>query len=273
MLADLHCHTTASDGALRPRDVLRRAAEQRVEMLAITDHDTVEAYSALDADSCAGVRIVTGIEFSTRWRGHTIHVVGLGIDLGCRALAAAVARQQSARVERAAVIARRLEKLGFTDMLAGARRIAGSAPVGRPHFAQYLVRTGQVRSISTAFRKYLGPGKPGDVRHHWPDLATGVDWIRAAGGTAVLAHPGKYRMTAAKLGALTDEFRACGGRALEVLCGQQPRDLTHRLARICNDHGLHASCGSDFHAPGQPWSELGRFGRLPDGCRPVWELL
>ncbi len=273
MIADLHCHTSASDGALRPRDLLRRAAEQGVELLAITDHDTVDGFAELDSAETGGVELVAGIEFSTHWRGQSIHVVGLDIDLGCRSLAAAIERQQATRAERATMIADRLARLGFADTLAGARRIAGGSPIGRPHFARHLLETGGVRSIDAAFRKYLGPGKAGDVKYCWPPLDTIVGWIRAAGGVAVLAHPGKYRMTNARLGALAGEFRDCGGMALEVLCGRQSADMTRRLARICSEHGLHASCGSDFHTPGQPWSELGRFGRLPGGCRPVWELL
>lgn len=273
MIADLHCHTTASDGALAPRELLRRAADHGVGMLAITDHDTVAAYAELEDADAGDMRIVTGIELSTQWRGHSIHVVGLRIDLDDPELREAVSSQQDARAKRAVDIATRLEKLGFADALEGARRIAGGTPLGRPHFARHLVASGRVKSISAAFKKYLGPGKPGDVRHYWPPLDTIVGWIRGAGGIAVLAHPGKYRMTNAKVGALADEFTAAGGQAIEVLCGRQSVDLTRKLAKICNDRNLYASCGSDFHTPNQPWSELGSAGTLPPKCAPVADLL
>lgn len=273
MIADLHCHSTASDGALSPRDLLRRASDGGVELLAITDHDTVDAYAGLDRTHVSGMRVVPGVEFSAQWRGCTIHIVGLGIDLDSPVLATAIDRQQAARAERAEVIAARLNRLGLDDALAGARRIAGDTAIGRPHFAKFLLESGRVKSISAAFKKYLGPGKPGDVKHFWPPIDEVVGWIRAAGGTAVIAHPGKYKLTNTRLGLLVDEFAEHGGQAIEVLCGRQAPDLTKKLATICNDRSLYASCGSDFHVPDQPWSELGRCGPLPPACRPVWELL
>jgi len=273
MIADLHCHTTASDGALAPGDLLQRAVAGGVELLAITDHDTVGAYAELGDASMPGLRMIPGIEFSSQWGGCTIHVVGLGIDLDSPILEDAVGRQKTARTQRATAIAERLDRLGFHDTLAGARRLAGDAQVGRPHFARHLVDAGHVKSIAAAFKKYLGPGKPGDVKHYWSTIETIIGWIRAAGGVAVLAHPGKYRMTNAKIGVLADEFKASGGQAMEVLCGQQSADLTRKLARICNQRDMYASCGSDFHTPEHPWCELGRCGKLPGDCRPVWDLL
>jgi len=273
MIADLHCHTNVSDGALPPGELVRRAVANGVTLLSITDHDTVDAYAQLSAANNHELRIVPGVEFSTQWRGHSIHVVGLGIDVDDETLAAAVRRQGAAREERAVAIDARLARLGFVDTLAGARRIAGSAQIGRPHFARHLVASGHAKDIATSFKKYLGPGKAGDVRQHWQSLATVVRWIIDAGGIAVLAHPAKYKMTNTKLGALTDEFASAGGRAIEVVCGQQSADVTKKLARLCNERSLYASCGSDFHAPGQPWSELGRAGAPPRDCRPVWELL
>ena len=144
---------------------------------------------------------------------------------------------------------------------------------GRPHFAAWLVETGHVATAALAFRRYLGAGKPDDVKAHWPELHTVADWVCDSGGTAILAHPGKYRMTNTKLATLVREFREVGGRALEVICGSQTRDLTRKLANLADDFGMLASCGSDFHAPGRPWSELGAFEPLPRRCRPVWEAL
>jgi hypothetical protein len=273
MKLDLHCHTTASDGALTPTEIVQRAVERGVDVLSITDHDTVAAYGKLGSDDLAKLQLVPGIEFSTRWQGHTIHIVGLDIDLDSAVLADAVSRQQAARAARAEEIGRRLERAGIEQALDGARELAGESGIGRPHFARFLVESGRVKSISAAFKKYLGPGKVGDVKQYWPPLEIVTDWITAAGGIAVLAHPGKYRMTNTKLAALIDEFRDHGGGAIEVLCGQQPTDVTRKLARLCNQRNMLASCGSDFHAPGQPWSELGAFGVLPKECRTIREAL
>lgn len=270
---DLHCHTTASDGALSPGEVVYRAADRGVDVLSITDHDTIDAYGQLDRKHFERLHIVPGIEFSTHWCGHTIHIVGLDIDLDSAVLADAISTQQVARSQRAFEIARRLERAGVEGALVGAQNIAGDRAIGRPHFARFLLESGRVKSIQAAFKKYLGPGKPGDVRDYWPALDVVTNWITAARGVAVIAHPGKYRMTNTKLASLIGAFTDCGGQAIEVLCGQQPSDLTRKLVRLCEQHGLLASCGSDFHMPGQPWSELGAFGALPEQSRPVWESL
>jgi len=272
MLADLHTHTTASDGQLSPADLVASAHAAGVEMLAITDHDTVQGITALGAAIPAGLRLIPGIELSANWHNNGIHIVGLNIDLHNAVLAAGIAQQGQARQARAATIAERLEKAGFTGVFAGARALAnGDQQMGRPHFARYLADSGQIKDVSTAFKKYLGRGKCGDVRQGWPDLGTAIGWIRAAGGIAVLAHPAKYKLTNMKLEALCADFVIAGGQALEVVSGQQESTLTSRLARMANRHGLLASAGSDFHQPGQSWAQLGAVQPLPPDSRPVWQ--
>lgn len=272
MIADLHCHSTASDGELSPDALVRRAMECGVDTLAITDHDTVDACAELHAADFPAIRLIPGIEFSTRWHNMGVHVIGLDIDLESTTLAAAIRQQKVARRERAAEISARLAKRGIEDALDGALSFAGNAQIGRPHFARFLIARGYVRSPGEAFRKYLGAGKAGDVKQYWPEMRDVIGWIRSANGTAILAHPAKYKLTNVRLAALADAFQTEGGQAIEVISGQQPIDVTRRLGKLCTDRGLLASCGSDFHGPGQPWSELGHFGSLPDSCRPVWEL-
>ncbi len=271
MLSDLHTHTNASDGQLDPAELLAGAHAAGVELLAITDHDTLAGYAELNSSLAPNCRIIPGIELSTTWLKIAIHVVGLNIDLQNPALLAGVARQRNARRERAQIIAAKLEKLGFRDVLTGAEQLAGPAEVSRPHFAKYLVESGQIKSIQDAFRKYLGPGKAGDVREMWAPLTDVIGWIHAAGGTAVLAHPAKYKLTNLKLEELSRDFCAAGGDALEVISGQQDISLTTRLAKLAARHNLRASCGSDFHQPGQSWARLGVVAALPRGCTPVWE--
>jgi len=271
MLADLHTHTRASDGRLAPAELLRAAHAAGVEMLAITDHDTLSAYAKLDTSLAPRCRIVPGIELSTTWKKIAVHVVGLNIDLQDSTLQTGVARQQTARRERAGVIANRLERLGFRDVLSGAEQLAAGAGISRVHFARHLVESGQIKSLEEAFRKYLGPGKVGDIRESWAPLDEVIRWIHAAGGTAVLAHPAKYKLTNLKLEELTRDFGAAGGDALEVISGQQDANLTARLGKLATRHGLLASCGSDFHQPGQRWAQLGLVAALPQSCTPVWE--
>ncbi len=270
MRADLHTHTTASDGSLAPADLLGQAAAAGVDMLAVTDHDVIDGCLAV-AQHSGDLRLIAGIELSTTWRNAGVHVVGLNIDLHNPVLLTGIEQQRSARHERAVRIAGRLGKLGFHDTLEGATRLAGNGNVGRPHFARYLVDSGQLPDVKTAFKRHLGRGKTCDIRNGWAALEEVVRWIQAAGGTAVLAHPLKYKLTHRKLEELVSDFRAAGGDAIEVLSGLQDTTATDRLARLTNRHGLLASCGSDFHQPGQHWAALGCATELPVDCRPVWE--
>ncbi|MGI9224480.1 MAG: PHP domain-containing protein [Woeseiaceae bacterium] len=270
MIYDLHSHSNASDGALAPAHLLCHAADCGVDVLAITDHDTLDAYKSLH-EHLPDVRLVTGIELSTSWNRIGVHIVGLNIDPANAILQDGVARQKRTRLERACTIAERLRRCGIPDCFDAVVGIAGSGYIGRPHFAQHLVAEGIVKDTKTAFRKYLGAGKPGDVRHGWAALDEVVHWIKAAGGTAVLAHPAKYGLTKTRTRALAKDFRQCGGRAIEVVCGRQQDSVTTYLAELANELDLDASCGSDFHDPGFTWSRPGGFEPLPAGVRPVWE--
>ena len=268
---DLHCHSTASDGALSPEAVVERAVDHGVTHLALTDHDTLAGLSAAgQAASRSGLKLVPGTELSCLWRSHTIHVVGLDFDPTSGPFQAAMDRQNENRWKRARAITDRLSKTGVEDLLNKAVSAADGDVPGRPHFAKVLVKEGVVKDINQAFKRHLGQGKPGDVKAFWPPLEEIVEWIVAAGGIAVLAHPRKYKLTATKLRELTADFKRAGGRAIEVsTSGQSSGDLGF-LAELCRREGLLASQGSDFHFPGAPWCELGRIAKMPDGLDPVW---
>ena len=253
---DLHSHTLVSDGSLSPLQLLQRAQANAVDILAITDHDSIEAYQQLGNQALNGLRLIAGIELSTQWRGVGVHIVGLNIDLTSTSILSGVAQQEQARSERAQLIYQRLTKLGLAIDFERVKEIANQSNIGRPHFAQHLVEVGAVKNMATAFKKYLGDGKPGE-------------WIVGAGGVAVLAHPLKYKLTRTKLSVLLDDFIAAGGSGMEVVSGQQNKDETNKLARLCNEKNLLASCGSDFHQPSQ-WSEIGTMAAFPSACEPVW---
>lgn len=270
-LYDLHSHSNCSDGILRPQALLSRAKEHGVTTLALTDHDTISGYAeAFSASEDLGIDLIPGIEFSCLWRGMGIHIVGLNFDPRHPELLKACQQQAATRDRRAHKIAERLAKCGFEATLEGAAQFAGSGVIGRPHFARHLVETGAVKNHAEAFKKYLGAGKPGDVKQEWPAIATAVQWINDAGGTAVLAHPDKYNMTRTKLRAVIEEFIDAGGQAMEVVSGRQTPQITVDMARLAERYELWASCGSDFHVPDQPWQELGKFSPLPESCEPVW---
>jgi len=270
MIFDLHSHTVYSDGVLTPPDLISRALEKQVDVLAITDHDTIDAYRDLKLGG-ESIRLVPGIEFSTQWENTGIHVLGLNIQLESAAIHAGVEFQTNARLQRARRIGENLEKKCIPDAFAGAQELSQGGYIGRPHFAQYLVKIGKVNSIQAAFKKYLGDGKPGDVRQHWADLPQIIQWIRDADGIAVLAHPLKYKMTRSKLKRLIDGFIGAGGQGMEVVSGQQTSQSTTDMARLCEHKNLLASCGSDFHLPGKHWGELGVLAPLPAYVTPVWD--
>jgi predicted metal-dependent phosphoesterase TrpH len=271
---DLHSHTTASDGSLTPAELCLRAAEQGVQLLAITDHDTVKGYREADSwlrRQGIPLQLLAAVEYSCVWKNLGVHVVGLGIDTEHAATVAANVYFYNARRERAALIAAKLTKLGMPGSLEGALALAGESQIGRPYFARFMVAQGYVRSEDEAFDRFLGAGKPGDIRLLWPELAEVVAWIRAAGGVAVLAHPAKYRLTATRLRRLVADFHACGGEAIEVVVGRQPAATTAFMAQLCRQNELAGSVGSDFHRPGNAWCELGKIDDLPVGCEPVWK--
>lgn len=270
MIFDLHSHTRFSDGALSPADLVRRAVASGVDTLSITDHDTVDAYRHLP-EVPGGIELVCGIEFSTQWQNTGIHVLGLNIDPESDAIEAGVRVQVDARRQRARRIGENLEKRGIADAFAGAAKLADGSYIGRPHFARYVVNTGKAKDMNAAFKKYLGDGKAGDVRQHWAELAQIIEWIRDANGIAVLAHPLKYRMTRSRLKRLLADFTRLGGEGMEVVSGQQAPQHTAGMAQLCAELGLLASCGSDFHAPGTRWAELGSFTPLPPRVTPVWD--
>ncbi len=274
MIFDLHCHTNCSDGSLSPQALVMRAKEKGVSVLSITDHDTIAGLQMAEVAALeVGLKLIPGIEFSSQWARGSIHILGLNIDTKNEQLQAAIIAQTSAREQRSVQIAEKLRKLGIENALEGARVYAGDAILARPHFAQFLIAKGYAKDMNTAFKKYLGQGKPADVKYQWPEMQQVIGWIKAAGGFAVLAHPAKYELTRTKLCQLVSEFAELGGDAIEVISGLQPKPMTDDLIRIANQYNLYASCGSDFHQPNQPWQELGSFGPLPEKAKPIWQLM
>lgn len=274
MLIDFHTHTTASDGALTPHELVERAVDRKIDLLALTDHDTVAGYRAVAKDynlKSTGLRLIPGVEFSCLWSATTIHVLGLGMDCDHPVMLAGLERLGAARRERGEKIAKRLEALGFAGALDGALNEAGDSQLGRPHFSAWMLAQGHVRDHNQAFDKYLGQGKTGDVKAFWPELDEVVQWITEAGGAAVIAHPLKYRFTRMKLRRLVMAFLAAGGTALEVSSGHQTADQTTQLKRLALEFDMEVSLGSDFHRDAPYAPQVGvELPRL-EGLRGVWE--
>ncbi|MGF1790845.1 PHP domain-containing protein [Photobacterium frigidiphilum] len=272
MLFDLHSHTTASDGCLSPEELLKRAVERRVDALAITDHDTVEALlpaQRIIDEQELPITLIKGIEISTLWSNFDIHIVGLNIDSEHPALTALIQEQADRRTARALEMAERLARNNMPGAYEGAMALANGATITRAHFARWIVEQGYAKNMQAVFKKFLTRGNPGYVPPAWCSIADAVAVIHAAGGQAVLAHPGRYKMTAKWLKRLLATFVEAKGDAMEVAQPQQGQQERRTLGDYAITYNLLASQGSDFHYP-SPWTELGRNLWLPKGVTEVW---
>lgn len=271
--ADLHAHSTFSDGTMQPRALVERAAQRGVELFALTDHDEVSGIAQARATATElGLDFVAGVEISVTFAAQTVHIVGLGIDEANPELLAGLAHTRAGRMRRAQQMSDALAQAGIAGALEGALRYVGNIDlVSRTHFARHLVETGVCADTREVFSRYLTEGNPGYVPHRWARLTDAVRWIRGAGGVAVIAHPARYRFSATEQWALFSEFREAGGEAVEVVTSSHDADEVRRFAALAQEFGLHGSRGSDFHGPGESHAELGHVALLPEGVAPVWQ--
>ena len=273
--ADLHCHSVVSDGTLTPEALALRAKTNGVELWALTDHDEVGGQErAAAAARRAGLPYLTGTEISVTFANVTVHIVGLGFDPTDRALVNGLRQTRGGREERARQMGVELARVGIPGAYEGAMKYVGNPDlISRSHFARYIVESGHCPDTNAVFRKYLAEGKPGFVPHRWANLGEAVKWITGAGGVAVIAHPARYKFTANEEFALFNEFRAHGGRGVEVITGAHSQADAVKYAEYCSEFGLLASRGSDFHSPDESHTDLGKLPDLPGSVTPVWTLL
>jgi len=270
--ADLHCHSLFSDGALSPDELVKRAVKAQVDLLALTDHDSIAGVALLlEAAHHQPIQIVTGIELSVRWKLIDIHIVGLHVDIHHPGLTALIDRQNEQRVARAKQMVEQLQLLGIKDLYQKACEVAGHERIGRPHIGQVLVNEGVVDSITTAFKRYLARGRPGYVATSWLNIHEAVSGILSSGGQAVIAHPLKYKLTRSKLRVLIDEFKAAGGVGIEVISGEMTVTQISEMAGLCARFELYGSTGSDFHNDNYSRIKLGQQASFPLNCKPIWE--
>jgi predicted metal-dependent phosphoesterase TrpH len=269
---DLHCHSLISDGLLTPAALIERAHANGVDVLALTDHDELGGLAdARERAAELGLRFINGVEISVTWEGITIHMVGLKIDPENATLKAGLASIRDGRVRRAEIMASGLTQAGIAGSLEGAQRHAeNSAIIGRTHFARFLVEHGHARNVGEVFKRYLVKDKPGYAPHQWATLSEAVTWIHAAGGIAVVAHPGRYKLATADMLRFLAEFKALGGEGMEVITGSHTPEQYGQYAILANEYELLASRGSDFHGPQESRIDLGKLPPLPAHLKPVW---
>lgn len=269
---DLHAHSLYSDGTLSPTELVKRAHENNVKVLALTDHDITDGLE--EANRVArelGIKLVAGVEISVTWARQTIHIVGLNIDTENTELQAGLARIREQRVVRARRMAEKLEKAGFLNVFESVTKLAGTEAATRTHFARFLLGHGHVDTMQKAFKLWLGKKGKAFVGGDWVTLEEAVGWICRSGGQAVIAHPVRYNMTRTKMGVLVDEFKQNGGIGIEVSTSSQATHERKQVVDVANRYGLLCSVGSDFHSPGNPRVELGRNLDLPRDANPIWQ--
>ena len=272
---DLHCHSNISDGTHAPAWLAQRAHSRGVDLWALTDHDEVGGVAEAAATArTLGLPFLPGVEISVTWEEKTIHIVGLGIDENHAGLLQGLQQTRAGRVQRGQAMAAQLEARGIQGVWEGALKYVGNPElVARPHLARYLVETGVCRSVGEVFLHYLKEGKPGFVPHQWASLPDALQWIHAAGGMAVVAHPARYAFSPNQERVFFDEFTALGGQAVEVVTAAHTTAEAAHFGALAQQRNLYASCGSDFHDPNENRIDLGALSPLPEGLTPVWRPL
>lgn len=271
-IVDLHCHSTISDGLYPPEQLVAHAHKQGVKVLALTDHDDVGGlHTARKAAESLGMTFINGVEISVTWKKYTLHIVGLRIDPEYAPLKSALESVRQSRLERAKTMGAALKAVGIEGAFEGAQAIAGNSIITRSHFARFLVEAGHVKGVKAVFKKYLVKGKPGYVEQQWMSLEQAVTLIKESGGSAVIAHPGRYGLGMVNTHLLMHEFRKYGGEAIEVVTGSHTPPQYDQFAKVAHRFSLKSSLGSDFHGPGVSYMEMGCIRDLPSGCVPVWQ--
>jgi predicted metal-dependent phosphoesterase TrpH len=273
--ADLHCHSVVSDGTLTPEELALRAKTNGVELWSLTDHDELGGQQrAMDAAQAIGLPYVTGVEISVTFAHATVHIVGLGFDAQHPIILEGLAHTRGGRSQRAKAIALELEKVGIVGAFEGALRFAGNPDlISRTHFSRFLIEKGICKDHKEVFRKYLTEKKPGYVPHTWANMKDAVGWIVQSGGVAVVAHPARYGFSPNEEFALFSEFKAHGGRGVEVITGSHTPAEAMIYAGVAKEFGLLASRGSDFHSPTESRIDLGTWPFLTGDLQPVWSVL
>lgn len=240
---DLHTHTIASDGQLKPRELVRLAKEKGLAALAITDHDTIDGLKeALDAGRDYQVEVIPGIELSTEWENRDVHLLGYYIDFQKEELQRFLIKLQEARYRRGQEMVARLQRLGYDLTWEEVTRFVGGKAVGRLHVAQALVDKGLVPSIEIAFTELLERGRPAYVPRYKLSPGEAIELIRIWGGVAVLAHPGLIGCDG-----IIRELVERGLQGLEVYYPLHDAETTEHYFNLAQELGLLVTGGSDFH--------------------------
>jgi predicted metal-dependent phosphoesterase TrpH len=260
MKVDLHCHSHFSDGTQSPSFLLQRATENKLTHLALTDHDCIDGLESLQRDA-GDITIISGVELSCLWNTMEIHIVGLFIDPTSNHIEKLLAAQQAQRENRAQTIDRNLQKIGIHGLMSYLQSLPCTAYT-RSHIADFLVQEKVCKNKQKAFKTHLGKRGRVYAAANCCSLNEGVAAILAASGIAVVAHPGRYSLSKTKLSSLLDDFKACGGEAIEGSYSNIDPTTKAYLSKLAEEKSLYLSVGSDFHDAAATWTDIGRFPAL-----------
>jgi len=272
MKIDLHNHSYYSDGVLSPSEIVLLAKEQGCDVFALTDHDTTDGL--LEAQQKAdeiGLQLVHGVEVSAMWSNMTVHIVGLGVDIDNEVLRQGLQRHQDFRQVRAEKMARGLGGAGVFNALEKVKIVAKKGMITRTHFAQMLVQEGVCKDMRSVFKRFLTGKKPGGVGGKWAEFDEVIEWIHAAGGKAVLAHPLRYRMTNTKIKRLLGHLSGAGLDGVEVVTGSSSGDEITLVSQWAKEFGLLASIGSDYHGWPNQRVRIGHLLDMPNVNETIWK--
>jgi len=287
MKIDLHCHSTCSDGTYAPAEVVQRAHAAGVNVLALTDHDTLAGIDeASEAAKACNIQLINGVEIScehtlsggygkNKSTNKIIHV--LGLDFTDRQKMHQTLQQlQDSRASRGQQMTKKLSELldvNYDALWQAILDKAGGNPqaVGRAHIGQVLFEHGHVKTVQKAFDKYLADNKPAYVAIEALTMAHGIELIHACGGKAVLAHPTRYQLSATRVRKLIEEFAQLGGDGCELPANSEPVSTRKMVDRSIAEHKLVASIGSDFHGSNMPWRRLGDVPQLNAEQQGIWQ--
>jgi predicted metal-dependent phosphoesterase TrpH len=270
-IADLHLHTTASDGRLTPTQLMELVAGRGLKGVAVTDHDSTEGLAEAFEAAAAfpGLRVVPGIELSTDVPGNEIHVLAYYIQYTDTGVQERLARFREGRVDRARKMVEKLKELGVEIEWDRVQAIAGEGAVGRPHVALAMVEKGYIKEPREAFDAYIGRNGPAYVEREKLTPAQAVELIRDWGGAAVVAHPSGIP----DLDGTLEELKKAGLAGIEVYYAQYSVERIKELAATAANHGLLACGGSDYHASGNTGEPLpGNMGPPLDTVDRLREL-
>ena len=276
---DLHTHTHISDGTYSPEQLVEAAVDLKIKMLAVTDHDTMDALSRAKKHAKEyDIKIISGVEISSQWsrpnikKSYGVHIVALNMQ-DETPIKAMLENQKKVRAERAKVICSLLEKCIDFDIYPDVIAKVDGHPdrVTRTHIAKTLVEKNIVSRPQQAFDRFLKEGKKAFVKFEGLGLKETIDVIHASQGFAVLAHPTRYDLSATNIRYLIELFAESGGDAVELPPSVEPASTRQMVDRMIQQFDLAVSIGSDFHGDNMPWVKLGNTPRVKEGQIGIWE--